>query len=260
MNIFRTTQLLNNRTTINSNRWSIEFVGLGNLLDRANTHPLPAIRARYAACATALTGFVTDVGTIDKAQALQLSLVEANIPGVNIETQSMFRFNDSVKAVTRFSEMDDMTVTFYDYIEGSASAIMQLWHAMVGDKVTGAIGFKKDFVLPAAYFYVYGPDAPGYEIANTADPANGKYTEVPWLQKYRLLNLFPKNVNLGQHGEDPSTRRVEVTFAIDNVYPIAIQKPTDAGVGKGVTYIDPKKISNLDPTQNIANIPNPAVS
>ena len=86
--------------------------------------------------------------------------------------------------------MEEMSISFYDYVNGSASAIMQLWHAFVGDKRTGAIGFKEDFVLRQAFFYVYGPDAPGYQVSETGAPAEGEVREVPWLQKYEIWNFI----------------------------------------------------------------------
>ena len=210
-NIFQISKI-NGKQTINTNRWSIKFVGLGSLLDQASsTKKLPGIHDRYNAVKEALGSGVTDIAT-----NLELSLFSCQLPQVQLETQSIARFNDTIKTVTKFGEMEDMNVTFIDYVDGSASAIMQLWHSFVGDKKTGAIGFKEDYILPKAYFFVYGPDAPGY------DDTYVEQKGVPWLQCYEIVNLFPKSINLGEHSDAADARKVEITFALDNIYPIGI--------------------------------------
>ena len=96
----------------------------------------------------------------------------------------------------------------------------------------GAIGFKEDFVLPKAYFYVYGPDAPGYKVADggaAPDATNLEVSEVPWLQKYEIWNLFPKAVTLPEHGESAEPRKVAIAFAIDNFFPIGVRSYNQTG-------------------------------
>ncbi len=206
-NIFQTRRV-NNQQTINSNRFSIRFDNLHSFLSRAaSTSILPHLKKRYEATIGALGG--------DMAESLELSLVSSTFPVISVEVVNVPRFNDFVKATTKFSEMEPFDVVFMDYVNGSASAIMQLWHAFVGDKETGAMGFKQDFVLPQASFFVYGPDAPGYDVDSSAD--------IPYLQKYSLINIFPKSVNLGEHSaESAEPRKITVTFEVDNVYPVRI--------------------------------------
>ena len=207
-NIFQIKQI-NNLQTINANRWSLRFPELNyKLLTKAKSAvSLPGIQERYRACQLALGD--------DPSTSLELSLSSVSLPAVTLETAPIPKFNDQIKAVTKFTEIGDMSITFIDYVNGSASAIMQLWHAFVGDKKTGAIGFKQDFVLSKAYFFVYGPDAPGYEVETS--------TDIPYLQKYEIINIFPKVVNLGEHGEGAEPRKVTVDFAIDNIYPVEIR-------------------------------------
>ena len=196
--------------TINLNRFSIRFPGLNDkLMNKAPVSSLFGIQQRYEAVKNALGS--------DPGNSLELSLFSAKIPNVAIEKVDLAHFNDSIKAVTKFTPMEDMSIVFYDYVNGSASAIMLLWHAFVGDKKTGAIGFKQDFVLPKAHFYVYGPDAPGYsdEFADT----NG----IPWLQKYEIVNIFPLVIDFGEHSQDSAeVRKVTVTFAADNCLPLPL--------------------------------------
>lgn len=221
-NIFQI-QRIRNEQTINTNRWSLQFASLKDIIARAESSPLKAVRERYANCKVALG----DILKIDTT--LELSLFSVGVPSIKLETQDISRFNDSIKAITKFAPMDDLTVVFWDYVDGSASAIMQLWHALVGDKVTGAIGFKQDFVLPQAFFYVYGPDAPGYTgDANNADTEGlvGVDTDdgnIPYLQKYELWNLFPNSVELGEHSDAAEARKVTCTFSLDNMFPVNIQ-------------------------------------
>lgn len=224
-NIFQI-QRIRNEQTINTNRWSLQFKGLKTVLNRAANSPIPAIKSRYDSARVAL-GDVTKIET-----TLELSLFSVTLPSVKLETQDISRFNDTIKAVTKFAPMEDMSVVFWDYVDGSASAIMQVWHALVGDKVTGAIGFKQDFVLPQAYFYVYGPDAPAYKGPDASAyegdvaPYEGVNTDdgnIPYLQKYEIWNLFPNSVELGEHSDAAEARKVTCTFSIDNIFPVDIQ-------------------------------------
>ena len=210
-NIFQVKHI-NFQQSINTNRFTIKFPGLTNkLINQAQTSTLPGVRKRWEAVQVALSN--------DPGISLELALASVSVPNIELEHQFITRFNDGVKAVTRFTEMPDMDCTFWDYVDGSASAIMQLWHAFVGDKETGAIGFKQDYVLPKAHFYVYGPDAPGY--SEDFIEAN---QEVPWLQKYAIIKLFPKSIQLGEHSSDSAeARKVTVTFSLDNFYPVGIR-------------------------------------
>ena len=236
MNIFQTIQLLNQQTTINNNRWVIDFGdGLNKILRAAEHSPLKAVRDRYAICAKSLDNFQTDKGIVSKMdEALALSLVSCDLPEIDFEITTLKRFNDGVKQVTGFGEISEFTVSFYDYMTGSASAIMSLWHALVGDKTTGSLGFKKDYVLPEAYFYIYGPEAPGYDVEDWRD--------IPYLQKHKLVNLFPKKFPYGTWGDTAEVRKIDMSFVVDNVYPIEINSIDYRGdsnnIVHGVDYID----------------------
>ena len=214
MNIFQIRNI-NNRQTINRNRWSLRFVGLSDIFSKVwggqGVALVPGISKRYAAVANAL-------GTTPKEAVdnLELSLFSVSeLPSIGFDILDINRFNDTVRTPGKFKVMPEFTVDFIDYTEGSASAIMQLWQAFIGDKETGAMGFKKDFVLPEALFTVYGPDAPGYEVEATED--------IPWLQRYKIKNLWPAEIKLGPHGDTSEIRKVSVTFIIDNIYPIGIR-------------------------------------
>jgi len=225
-NIFQV-QKIRNEQTINTNRWSLEFRGLKAVIDRAKDHPLQAIKDRYNNVKVAWENRENSDG-FDLGTTLELSLFSVSVPSVKLESIDVSRFNDSIKAITKFSPMEEMQVVFWDYVDGSASAIMQIWHALVGDKVTGAIGFKQDYVLPKAYFYVYGPDAPGY-IGNELDSSiYGVDTRgIPYIQKYEIWNLFPTGIELGEHSDAAEPRKVTCTFALDNIFPADIRTYND---------------------------------
>ncbi len=222
-NIFQI-QRIRNEQTINTNRWSLRFKGLKSMLERAKNSPLPAVQRRYEACKVAWEMNTSGFESEDVETILELSLFSVSLPSIKLETQDISRFNDSIKAVTKFAPMDDMNVVFWDYVDGSASAIMSLWHALVGDKVTGAIGFKQDFVLPEAYFYVYGPDAPGYNGTKTGlETVHLDEGNIPYLQKYEIWNLFPNSYELGEHSDNAEARKITCSFSLDNIFPIDIQ-------------------------------------
>jgi len=232
-NIFQI-QRIRNEQTINTNRWSLQFSGLRTVLDRARDSKLPAVADRYK---NSQVAFDYPLEESDVETTLELSLFSVSIPSVKLETQDISRFNDTIKAVTKFAPMDDMSVVFWDYVDGSASAIMQIWHALVGDKVTGAIGFKQDFVLPLAYFYVYGPDAPGYS-GEAIDGVNTDAGDIPYLQKYEIWNLFPNSVELGEHSDSAEARKVTCTFSCDNIFPVDIQTYASVEPGAPASYIN----------------------
>lgn len=209
-NIFQIRKITNEQT-INVNRWNLRFIGLTDkLLNKAPTSPLFGVRDRYEAVKNALGG--------DPATSLEISLVSSNFPAVGVEIGEIPRFNDRIKMATKFSDLGMLTVSFIDYVNGSASAILSLWQAFVADKRTGAIGFKQDFVLPKAEFYVYGPDAPGYND-EFCDANDGP----PWLQKYEIVNLWPSKVTMPEHADSADVRKVSVDFVIDNIYPVGIR-------------------------------------
>jgi len=204
-NIFQTRNVVNSQTK-NLNRFILRFNGIQDIMKRAQNHRLQAVRDRY-------NGLIDAAGGIDGIQrTLELSLLSCTMPNITVEKTEVPKFNDVTKATTKFTPAEDMTVTFVDYVNGSASAIMLIWQALVGDKRSGAMGFKEDFVLPQAYVYAYGPDAPGYSVEDVEDK---------WLEKHRIVNLWPSSVKLQNFDYGTAEyRKCEVTFVIDNAYPV----------------------------------------
>lgn len=230
MNIFRTKEVWNQQTK-NKNRFSIRFSGLNALLDEKRLAKFPeSVRMRLAAVkdAVAFEKFKSNNVT-GFADTLELALDTVKLPVMKVGVTEIPRFNDQVRVLTRFEKPEDLTVTFFDYVNGSASAIMSLWQSLVADKRTGAMGFKEDYILPQAYFFKYGPDAPGYE------PAAGE--AIPWLEAHRIVNLWPLSIDHGDFDQNAGEPiKITCTFSIDNIYPIDYRSYTSQGVESGTGY------------------------
>jgi hypothetical protein len=217
-NIFRTSGI-NRRTPKTTNRFSLRFVGLTEVMGRAENLPGTATNPnRFNRLKAAWTGTTNDKIT----DALELSLASVTVPAVEIEIADVYRFNDSVKHITRFAPMQDLTISFYDYVTGSASAIMQTWHGLVGDKSTGAISFKNQYICQAARLYEYGPMTPSPETNYEKSPASGP-DESP-ISVYEIRNVYPRQIELGDFTyETADVRKITVQFACDGIYPISFR-------------------------------------
>lgn len=234
-NIFQTAQI-KSKTPRMSHRYSLKFDGLSDVLSLASrrvdtytstTANLTTARNRYNHLAEAFDS--TSAANI--VNQLELSLLSVSLPSNEMETVEVSRFHDTVKHISKFSSMADMEVSFYDYVQGSASAIMSVWHSMVGDRRTGAISYKSEYVLPMARLIEYGPTAP----AEGDNPTP--------IAEHAIINLYPKSVNLGEHSyETAEVRKVQVTFAVDNVFPLYY---------KGTDYAD-RTAASSQPLYNTA--------
>ena len=206
---------VNTKTPRMSHRFSLKFEGLSVIMRRVQANPLTNLvtgaintGSIYARLGPAATGGETTADIIQKN--LELSLLSVSVPALEMETVEVARFHDTAKHISKFSTMGDMNVTFYDYVDGSASAIMFMWQSLVGDKRTGAISYKSEYILPAARLVEYGPKAPGKEVD----------TEVK-LAEHEVVNLYPKSIELGEHSyEGADIRKIQVTFSVDNIFPV----------------------------------------
>ena len=158
------------------------------------------------------------------SDVLNLSLLSCTIPAFEFEAGDVNRFNDTVKHITKFSAVNDMNSTFYDYINGSATCIMLAWQSMVGFKLTGEMGYKEDYVCDMD-LYVYGPNRPGF-TPEADSPGNQA------LMQYKILNAWPRSVDVGDFSYDSAEiKKVIVQFAYDMVIPVMIKGETLAGPG-----------------------------
>jgi hypothetical protein len=182
---------------------------------------------------------------------LDLSLLSCTIPSFEFESTDLNHFNDSVKHLSKFSANNDMSATFYDYINGSSTSIMLAWQSAVGFKLTGQMGYKDDYVCDMD-LYLYGPNRPGY-VATTDSAENGA------IMQYKILNAWPRSVDVGEFSYDGAEiKKVTVQFSYDVIVPYKIRKDGDAGDGLALigrtdlSAANPNNAANTDDTEPTA--------
>ena len=217
---------VNPKTPRMTHRYSLRFAGLNSVITRAIANPLTDLTSGtqtgniWARLGGAAKGNTTGSDGDALATNLELSLLSVSVPSIEMETVEVARFHDTAKHISKFTTMGDMNITFYDYVNGSASAILFIWQSLVGDKRTGAISYKSEYTLREARLIEYGPKAPAQQ-----DGAEYKLAE------HALINLYPKTIELGEHSYDSAdVRKIQCTFAVDNIYPI-YYNTSDVGVG-----------------------------
>jgi hypothetical protein len=181
-------------------------------------------------------GLATDV--------LNLSLLSCTIPAFEFETGDVNRYNDNVKHITKFSQVNDMTTSFYDYINGSSTSIMLAWQSKVGFKLTGEIGYKSQYTCDLDLF-VYGPNRPGYPATvNNADYADSAQNEL--LMQFKIFNAYPRSVDVGDFSYDNAEiKKVQVQFGYDMIVPYKTNGRSGTANANGVGFnqglqVDPK--------------------
>lgn len=203
---------VNYKTPRMSHRYSLRFEGLNEVIARASASNLTDILTGVPNPGNIYTRLSNAAGAdgAKMRENLELSLLSVSVPAIEMETVEIARFHDVSKHIAKFSTMGDMNVTFYDYVDGSASAILFIWQSLVGDKRTGAISYKGEYILGSAKLIEYGPKAPG-------QPNDQEYI----LAEHMMVNIYPKSIELGEHSYDSAeVRKIQVNFSIDNIYPL----------------------------------------
>jgi hypothetical protein len=203
---------VNYKTPRMSHRYSLRFEGLNEVIARAGASNLTNILTGVPNPGNIYTrlGEAAGADGARMRENLELSLLSVSVPAIEMETVEIARFHDVSKHISKFSTMGDMNVTFYDYVDGSASAILFIWQSLVGDKRTGAISYKGEYILGSAKLIEYGPKAPG-------QPDDQEYI----LAEHMMVNIYPKSIELGEHSYDSAeVRKIQVNFSIDNIYPL----------------------------------------
>jgi hypothetical protein len=217
---------VNQKTPRMSHRYSLVFDGLNDVMTRVQSLPVGSFKPEITSLLSANGYGANNLGIYSRLLAgaqgrgalgtdtlrtnLELSLLSVSVPSIEMETVEVARFHDTAKHISKFNTMGDMNVTFYDYIDGSASAILFLWQALVGDKRTGAISYKQEYVLANARLVEYGPKAPAQADNQEAI-----------LAQHIMVNIYPKTIELGEHSyESADIRKITATFSIDNIYPL----------------------------------------
>jgi hypothetical protein len=162
------------------------------------------------------------------SDVLNLSLLSCTIPAFEFEAAELNHFNDTVKHLSKFTAVTDVSATYYDYINGSATSIMLAWQSMVGFKLTGEMGYKEDYVCDMDLF-IYGPNRPGITPTGSG---NADQPGEEALMQYRILNAWPRSVDVGEFSYDSAEiKKVTVQFGYDMVIPVMINSETLAGPG-----------------------------
>ena len=210
---------VNYKTPRMSHRYSLRFEGLNQVIARASASSLTDLTVSGGISGNIYNRLGNAAGQngAEMTQNLELSLLSVSVPAIEMETVEIARFHDVSKHIAKFSAMGDMNVTFYDYVDGSASAILFIWQSLVGDKRTGAISYKGEYILGSAKLIEYGPKAPG-------QPNDQEYV----LAEHMMVNIYPKSIELGEHSYDSAeVRKVQATFSIDNIYPLYYRGSVD---------------------------------
>jgi hypothetical protein len=179
-----------------------------------------------------------NMGETSMSQVLDLSLLSCTIPSFEFESTELNHFNDTVKHLSKFSTINDMSATFYDYINGSSTMIMLAWQSRVGFKLTGEMGYKDDYVCDMD-LHLYGPNRPGV-ILEDENYGSGSLTQ------YKILNAWPRSVEVGDFSYDGAEiKKVTVQFSYDVIVPFRISGEVDAGDGLSL-----KEFSHLSSDAN----------
>ena len=206
---------VNYKTPRMSHRYSLRFTGLEAVINRAAASQINVLsgttsNGSYSGNVYSRLSGAAGGTALEMSRNLELSLLSVSVPAIEMETVEVSRFHDTAKHIAKFTTMGDMNVTFYDYVDGSASAILFIWQSLVGDKRTGAISYKGEYILGGARLIEYGPKAPG-------QVDNQEFV----LAEHEMVNIYPKSIEIGEHSyESAEVRKIQVTFSIDNIYPV----------------------------------------
>lgn len=181
--------------------------------------------------------------TNNPTQILNLSLASCTVPAFEFETGDVNRFNDTIKHITKFSTINDMSSTFYDYINGSATAIMLAWQSVVGFKLTGEINYKSKYVCDMN-LYVYGPNRPGYKMSTNTDSADS--AEKDLIMQFKIFNAYPRSIDIGDFSYDNAEiKKITVQFGYDMIVPVKNNTRTSRGfVSNNSSYNDALSVSD----------------
>ena len=191
------------------------------------------------------TGTSTATNTGRPADVLNLSLLSCTIPAFEFEAGDVNRFNDTVKHITKFSAVNDMNSTFYDYINGSATSIMLAWQSCVGFKLTGEIGYKSQYVCDMD-LYVYGPNRPGYRV--NSEKTSTDLEEYETLMQFKIINAYPRSVDIGDFSYDSAEiKKVTVQFSYDMIVPYKNNKRTQSTkVSTNTAFAEDLKVRDIN--------------
>jgi len=255
-NIIRETPKIGNRFLLSPDRAQLDTIINGKAAD-SSSKATPAAKFKRL---NSLNGgdeavFKGKDGG-NPTDVLNLSLISATIPAFEFETGDVNRFNDTVKHITKFTAPGDMSTSFYDYINGSATSIMMAWQSKVGFKLTGEINYKYQYVCDMDLF-VYGPNRPGYKVNKDGIDS----PEIDLLMHFKIFNAWPRSVDIGEFSYDNAEiKKVQVQFAYDMIVPYKNKTRSgkaNSNYNVGLQSLDRTEVnSNFSATDNADEIYN----
>jgi hypothetical protein len=175
---------------------------------------------------------------------LNLSLLSCTIPAFEFEVGELNRFNDTVKHITKFTASTDMSSTYYDYINGSATSIMLAWQSKVGFKLTGEIGYKSQYTCDMN-LYVYGPNRPGYRVNSSSTDSDLEDYEI--LMHFKIFNAYPRSVDIGEFSYDSAEiKKVTVQFGYDMIVPYKNKQRTSRSNAANTGFNENLQVKNME--------------
>jgi hypothetical protein len=127
---------------------------------------------------------------------LRLTCKSATLPKINVEQVEVHRMHNLYKVAGSKVTYDDITLTFYDFVDNKAGRKLDDWHKQVYNINTSLMGFpaqyKKNITL-----LMYGPD---HSVVES------------WL----LVGAWPKNISRKDLAWDSNeSQEVTLTMAVD---------------------------------------------
>ena len=89
--------------------------------------------------------------------ALRLTCKATSMPAPTIEQTDIHRMHELYKVAGSKVTWNDLTFTFYDFVDNAAAGAIEAWHKQVYDVSTSLMGFATTYKQNITLL-VYGPD------------------------------------------------------------------------------------------------------
>jgi len=140
---------------------------------------------------------MTPPGDANNAQVIELSLKTFPFPHMVTENPAINYMNGQRKYPGR-TTYPDAPLVVNDYVDQQTASVLEAWHNLVYNPVTGATGLCA-IIKRQATLILFAPDGS---------------TE----RKWRLLGVFPKEFDMGAGSMDDATaNQITATLSIDSV-------------------------------------------
>jgi hypothetical protein len=138
--------------------------------------------------------------------SLRLTAKSISLPKINIGQAELHRMHQLYKVAASKVTYDDITITFYDFVDNKAASSVYAWHQQVYNLGTSLMGFPSQYKRDLTIL-VYGPD---HSVVES------------WL----LVGAWPKDMSrkgLDWTNAGNDTQEITLTLAIDEAQLIVTQ-------------------------------------